>query len=55
MNQHSIVLDIVKNKIRLKHYYIRAEEASVPWIKREATSKRSLWGMGRKGCTQPFG
>jgi len=33
MNQQAKLLDIVKNKIRLEHYYIRAEEAYVFWIK----------------------
>ena len=34
MNKQPKFLDIVRNKIRLKHYSIRTEEAYVSWIKR---------------------
>ena len=34
MNKQPKLLDIVRNKIRLKHYSIRTEEAYVSWIKR---------------------
>ncbi len=32
--QKTKLLDLVRNKIRIKHYSIRTEEAYVQWIKR---------------------
>ncbi|MCG2754828.1 MAG: integron integrase [Desulfobacteraceae bacterium] len=49
MNQQPKLLDIVRNKIRLKHYSIRTEEAYVSWIKRYIYfhNKRHPKDMGR--------
>jgi len=48
MNQQAKLLDVVRNKIRLEHYYIRMEGACVPWIKRYIyfNNKRHLKDMG---------
>ena len=42
-------LDLVRNKIRLKHYSIRTEKAYIPWIKRFIYfhNKRHPKDMGR--------
>ena len=49
MNKQPKLLDIVRNKIRLKHYSIRTEEAYVSWIKRYIYfhNKRHPKDMGR--------
>ena len=49
MNKQPKLLDIVRNKIRLKHYSIRTEEAYVFWIKRYIYfhNKRHPKDMGR--------
>ena len=49
MNKQPKLLDIVRNKIRLKHYSIRTEEAYVSWIKRYIYfhNKRHQKDMGR--------
>jgi integron integrase len=50
MNEQPKLLDIVRNKIRLKHYSIRTEEAYVSWIKRYIYfhNKRHPKDMGKK-------
>ena len=50
MNNQPKLLDIVRNKIRLKHYSIRTEEAYVSWIKRYIYfhDKRYPKDMGKK-------
>ena len=50
MNKQPKLLDIVRNKIRLKHYSIRTEEAYVSWIKRYIYfhNKRHPKDMGKK-------
>ena len=50
MNKQPKLLDIVRNKIRLKHYSIRTEEAYVSWIKRYIYfhNKRHPKDMGEK-------
>ena len=50
MNKPPKLLDIVRNKIRLKHYSIRTEEAYVSWITRYIYfhNKRHPKDMGRK-------
>ena len=50
MNQQPKLLDIIRNKIRLKHYSIRTEKAYVSWIKRYIYfhNKRHPKDMGRK-------
>ena len=49
MNKQPKLLDLVRNKIRLKHYSIRTEEAYVSWIKRYIYfhNKRHPKDMGR--------